>query len=126
MAGSIGTVGDALGDALCESTIGLFKTEGHQRRRPRLGRPPRGRVASRPMRFIGTTRTASTPRSATCRLLSSSTPTGRLTPWPPSRRSRIQPPSGKSSAVHQAALEGSRNALAAIRIETEPAGLARI
>lgn len=27
MAGSIGTVGDALDNALCESTIGLFKTE---------------------------------------------------------------------------------------------------
>ena len=27
IAGSIGTVGDALDNALCESTIGLFKTE---------------------------------------------------------------------------------------------------
>ena len=27
MCGSIGTVGDALDNALCESTIGLFKTE---------------------------------------------------------------------------------------------------
>jgi transposase InsO family protein len=27
LAGSIGTVGDALDNALCESTIGLFKTE---------------------------------------------------------------------------------------------------
>jgi putative transposase len=27
MAGSIGSVGDALDNALCESTIGLFKTE---------------------------------------------------------------------------------------------------
>ena len=27
VAGSIGTVGDALDNALCESTIGLFKTE---------------------------------------------------------------------------------------------------
>ena len=27
MTGSIGTVGDALDNALCESTIGLFKTE---------------------------------------------------------------------------------------------------
>ncbi len=39
IAGSIGTVGDALDNALMESTIGLFKTEAHRRRRTHLDRP---------------------------------------------------------------------------------------
>ncbi|CCH68858.1 hypothetical protein BN10_1200011 [Phycicoccus elongatus Lp2] len=41
MAGSIGTVGDALDNALCESTNRLVQDRGHQRRRSRMGRPSR-------------------------------------------------------------------------------------
>ena len=48
IAGSIGTVGDALDNALCESTIGLFKTEAINDR-THLGRPPRRRMAGRPL-----------------------------------------------------------------------------
>ena len=48
IAGSIGTVGDALDNALCESTIGLFKTEAINLAGP-LGRPPRRRMAGRPL-----------------------------------------------------------------------------
>src|SRR3954452_819615 len=39
----------------------------------------------------GTTPPGCTPRSGTCHRLSSSKITGRLRPWPPSRRSRNQP-----------------------------------
>jgi hypothetical protein len=48
IAGSIGTVGDALDNALCESTIGLFKTEAICDRTV-LARPPRRRMAGRPL-----------------------------------------------------------------------------
>ena len=47
IAGSIGTVGDALDNALCESTIGLFKTEAIHT--PSLAQPRRGRMAGRPL-----------------------------------------------------------------------------
>ena len=46
IAGSIGTVGDALDNALCESTIGLFKTEAIH---AVVARPRRGRMAGRPL-----------------------------------------------------------------------------
>ena len=77
IAGSIGTVGDALDNALCESTIGLFKTEAIDRPDPpgptaatSNGRSPAGST--------GTTPTGSTPRSGTCPRLSSNSITGRL------------------------------------------------
>jgi transposase InsO family protein len=49
IAGSIGSVGDALDNALCESTIGLFKTEAINPGRPGLDRPSRRRMAGRPL-----------------------------------------------------------------------------
>ena len=60
---SIGTVGDALDNALMESTIGLYKTEVIKPRRPwqpspRSSWPP-------PNGSTGTTITGCTPRSAT-------------------------------------------------------------
>ena len=45
--GSIGSVGDALDNALMESTIGLFKTELHRPPAPLMGRPRRRRTRDR-------------------------------------------------------------------------------
>jgi hypothetical protein len=70
IAGSIGTVGGALDNALCESTISLFNTEAINL----TGRPgptdetSNGRSHARP---TGTTPTGCTPRSGTCHRLSS-------------------------------------------------------
>jgi putative transposase len=49
IAGSIGTVGDALDYALCKSTIGLFKTEAINLTGPAWDRPTRRRMAGRPL-----------------------------------------------------------------------------
>jgi putative transposase len=49
IAGSIGTVGDALDNALCEYAIGLFKTEAIDDGGANLERPLRRRRAGRPM-----------------------------------------------------------------------------
>ena len=84
MAGSIGTVGDALDNALCESTIGLFKTEAINDGGPTW--TDRRAVEWQVARWVHWYNTdGSTPRSATCRPLSSSTPhrqAKNLTPIP--------------------------------------------
>jgi transposase InsO family protein len=87
IAGSIGAVGDALDNALCESSIGLFKTEAiNLTARPgptaatSNGRSPAGST--------GTTPPGSTPQSGTCPKLSSNSITDRLEPRPPTGRSR--------------------------------------
>ena len=49
IAGSIGTVGDALDNALCESTIGLFKTEAINDGGPTWTDRAARRVAGRPL-----------------------------------------------------------------------------
>ena len=64
IAGSIGTVGDALDNALCESTIGLFKTEAinlagpawtDRRERRMAGRPLDPLVQQRPAPLLDRT-----------------------------------------------------------------------
>lgn len=79
IAGSIGTVGDALDNALCESAIGLFKTEAINDGGPTWKN--HAEVEWQVARWsTGTTTTGSTPRSGTCLLLSSNVLTGRLRP----------------------------------------------
>jgi hypothetical protein len=79
IAGSIGTVGDALDNALCESTIGLFKTEAINLTGPAWA--DRRDVEWQVARWsTGTGPTGCTPRSRTCPRLSSNSITGRLGP----------------------------------------------
>ena len=79
IAGSIGTVGDALDNALCESTIGLFKTEAIHLSGPtwRDRRDVEWQVA-RWVHWYNTTRLHSS--MGTCHPLSSNSITGRLRP----------------------------------------------
>ena len=87
IAGSIGTVGDALDNA-CAS-----QPSGCSRPKPSTWPGRRGPAAATsngrsPAGSTGTTPTGSTPRSGTCPRLSSNTITGRLEPRPPTGRSR--------------------------------------
>jgi transposase InsO family protein len=79
IAGSIGTVGDALDNALCESTIGLFKTEAINLVGPawRDRRDVEWQVA----RWVHrSTRRGCTPRSGTCLRPSTKMGTSRARP----------------------------------------------
>lgn len=111
IAGSIGTVGDALDNALCESTIGLFKTEAIDDGGPTWGPTGAPWSGKSPAGSTGTTPADSTPPSATCHQLPSSSSTARLRPShpprPPTRRSSTNQPSDKSRAVHKC--EATRN-----------------
>jgi transposase InsO family protein len=101
IAGSIGTVGDALDNALCESTIGLFKTEAIDI----AGATWTGRrevewqVASWTA-WYNTQR--SIPRWGTGPRLSANTFSGRLRPWPHPRGRVTNQPPGDSGCFSQA------------------------
>ena len=79
IAGSIGTVGDALDNALMESTIGLYKTELIDRR-PRSGPAGPRSNARPPSGSTGSTPTGCTPRSTTYRRSSTNSATVNTPP----------------------------------------------
>jgi hypothetical protein len=83
MAGSIGSVGGALHNALMESTLGLCRTELIDRQRSRTDGPRSSRRP--PPGSAGSTPTDCTPRSATGRPWSSETSTVPPRPLRPSR-----------------------------------------
>lgn len=82
IAGSIGSVGDALDNALMESAIGLYKTELIDRQKSWTG-APRSNVRP-PAGCIGTTPPACTHRSGISH--PSITRTATVRPSPPRRR----------------------------------------
>ena len=91
IAPSVGTVGDALDNALMESTIGLYKTELVDHDRARAGAAPPSSNERPPAGFTGTTPAGSTTRSPRCHPSSSKNSTN--TPRSPPTTRRLPKPS---------------------------------